>query len=173
MPFNPDAYLSEKVAFNPDSYLAEKTTQHSMGEKANAGLQGLGNFVTGGLLPYAQAGFAASTQDPTYDIDKELRAKGYKIDQPEWNSFSNQLSGYQKDKQQIIDTMPEQYYGGELAGAGLVAAGTSGMAAGPIMSGAKAVGSGLLQGAKSQIAKETAKYSLPALSAYLTTKLFK
>ena len=100
---------------------------HSLGDKAQAALEGYGNAVSVGTLPILQAAAQSSGllyPDPNAKLNEELKAKGIKIDEPEYGNFKTELAQNLARNDRQAKEMPTQYYGGQLAGTaqGLVAA---------------------------------------------------
>lgn len=86
MAFNPDEYL-KKTSFDPDAYLSKSSEPPAaQGPQTGAGeaaLEHYGNTMLAGYLPHVQAAVERLTPDPGAGVDADLRAKGFKIDQPE------------------------------------------------------------------------------------------
>jgi hypothetical protein len=129
--------------------------EHSLSEKMNARIQGAGNTFSGGLLPKLQAGFNATSHDPHRDLDADLKSKGFKINQPNWNSYQDQLQQTEADLSRTEEEMPDEYYQGAMGavGAGLLGAGAS--------AAKSSMGKGMLGLLKSPYAKKAAEYGVP------------
>lgn len=135
---------------------------HSVEEKATAAVEGFGNSLSAGFLPKIQALYGASLRDPSADIDEQLRAKGTKISQPEWNSYEAQKQMFEDKRAKMATEMPEQFYGGEVAGT-LVG---SGMGVAGAAKGLSAGAKGLIKLGAINAAKKAIPHAGTAAAAY-------
>lgn len=128
----PDAKASSSSADDLMKKYPLPQETHSLGEKAQAALEGYGNAASAGLLPILQAG-AQSTglmyPDPNAKLNEELRAKGVKIDEPAYGDFKTELGQNIARNEMQAKEMPTSYYGGQLVGAGQALVGSGAIAA--------------------------------------------
>lgn len=116
----------------------------SWGDKARATVEGFG----GNPLSYVRAQHLALMPDPTLMEDNWLRSKGVKISQPEWNDADARYAQDQAQMAQDKKDMPGPYQAGEDLPLDLATAAATGTASSGLLQAGRAVGPGLLQGAK-------------------------
>lgn len=113
----------DKASPSVDSLMSKypipEEESHSLGDKSQAALEGYGNAMTVGTLPILQAAAQSSGllyPDPNAKLNEELKAKGVKIDEPEYGNFKTELAQNMARNDMQAKEMPTQYYGGQLGG---------------------------------------------------------
>lgn len=149
--YHPDFEPEETAAYHPDFEPETSSTDSSpisaqpsqyQDKPMEAGLLGAQQFLTAGHVPQIQGKIGAKLGNPTEELDRKLRAQGFTINQPESDYLSERdaaierASGLQKEN-------PGAYIGGQLTGAGLLAAATGGLGRATSVGGRLGVAAGM------------------------------